>query len=62
MRSTNDDDLNFARGALLGKVDRFCYISDMLVFSLQCSDTIGWVTERHPTCNKLGVGLFVGWW
>jgi len=27
--------------------------------SLQCSDTVGLVTGRHPACKKLGVGLLV---
>jgi len=31
--------------------DRYC--------SLQCFHTVGWVTEGHPACKKLGVGLLV---
>jgi len=27
--------------------------------SLQCSDTVGWATGRHPACKKLGVGLLM---
>jgi len=27
--------------------------------SLQCFDTVGWVTGRHPACKIVGVGLLV---
>ena len=33
--------------------------SSNMYSSLQCSDTVGWATEGHLACKKLGVGLLV---
>jgi len=32
---------------------------NVILFSLQCFDTVGWATGRHPVCKTLGVGLLM---
>jgi len=36
---------------------KFSNINLEMQFSLQCFDTGGWASGRHPACKKLGVGL-----